>query len=74
MSNPTPFNQEFVYNHPRSIYAKVIMRCKDANVKDGQKCDCYLIEVTRDSHICKKGTLLTPDVEEIDETAILLEI
>ena len=59
-----PIGQEFVFNHPRSIYAKVL------NVYE----QWYVVKTTRDTPTCEKDVILTPEISEIDGKAILVEV
>jgi len=61
MKHTMPIGQEFVFNHPRSIYAKVL------NIYE----KWYVVKTTRDTPTCEKDVILTPEIENIDKTAIL---
>lgn len=59
--------KEFVYNHPRSIYAVILNKWCEPNGK------YYVIRTTRDTPTCEKGVILTPEMDKIDDKAILIE-
>lgn len=59
-----PIGQEFVYNHPRSIYAKILHVYEE----------WYVIKTTRDTPTCEKDVILTSKITEIEGKAILVEV
>ncbi len=63
-----PIGKEFVFNHPRSIYAVILNRwCEPSG-------EFYVVRTTRDTPTCEKDVILTPEKDEIDSTAILIEV
>lgn len=64
MTKSMPIGKEFVYNHPRSIYAKIL------NVYE----QWYVIRTTRNTPTCEKDVILVPEINKVGSEAILIEV